>query len=188
MPETKKSKVAVIAAYVAVAVVMIVVLIWFIVRRVRQKFPPNISIQTSTVSEVSNTGSLTDDIITYPETFDVPTESEIKSRLVASDWNALIMTYDTAGVVTDYKQVSGIARFNYDNGTDMVMELDWFIDSPKYVLYDWRMNSSLDGYSTKYKNPAGDEHNVSIIPHADRMDISMYDSENALKRLIFINL
>lgn len=193
MPETKKYNAAVITASVAIAVVvvaMIVVLIWFIVRQIRSKVPSSVGVQTSTVSEVSmsNTGSLSDGVIIYPETFKVPTETDIKSRLVASDWNALIMTYDTAGVITEYKQISGIARFSYDNGTDIVMELDWFIDSPKYILYDWRMNSSLDGYSAKYKNPAGDEHNVSIIPHADRIDISMYDSENALKRLIFISL
>jgi len=141
--------------------------------------------QTSSGGIVSS--AAVTDTITYPERFNVPTENNIKDRLITHDWNALITTFNVAGVITDYKQVSGLGRFIYDNGKDITMTLEWLTDSDEYVLFDWRLNSTLDGYSALYRNTSGEEMHVTIIPHLQRIDISVYDANNALKRLIVLS-
>lgn len=143
------------------------------------------------ISQQNNNNNITSSVITaetitYPERFQVPTENDIKERLISRDWDALITAFTVPGVITDYNQVSGLARFAYDNGKDITITLEWLNDSNERVLYDWRLNSTLDGYSASYKNSSGEEMHVSIIPHLERIDITIYDVNNAIKQLIVL--
>jgi hypothetical protein len=127
--------------------------------------------------------------VVYPERFEVPTETNIKRRLTYRTWNALITTFKSAGIITDYDQVSGVATFSYDNSTNIRMELDWKLNSQTYVLYGWELNAALDGYTAKWVNSSGDEYRAVIVPRTgseNRIDISIYDSGNALKRLVVL--
>jgi hypothetical protein len=128
--------------------------------------------------------------VTYPAQIAVPDEGDIKKTLVSHEWNALITTFDVPGIITNYKQTSGTAIFNYDNGTDITMLLQWMTGSDSYLLDKWELNASLDGYSAYYRASNGEEYLVSITPHHDnsgRMNISIYGAENIIKRTVVIS-
>lgn len=169
---------------IAVIVVVIIIFIFiFAIRAPSSSFISGSTFTTLPASPVSSTP------VTYPTQIAVPDESALKNKLVSHEWNALITTFDVPGIITNYKQVSGTAIFNYDNGTDVTMLLQWMTGSDSYLLDKWELNASLDGYSASYRASNGEEYLMSITPYrkSDRMSISIYGAENVIKRMIVIS-
>lgn len=113
--------------------------------------------------------------------------SNIKKELTSRTWDALVITLNTPGIMIDTSTTKAKTVFDYDNGTDIKMHMQWLTDSVEYVLYDWDLTASRDGYSVKWKNSSGDIRYMVITPRSrDRVDISVYGPGNVLARIIHL--
>lgn len=163
---------------VGIVIALIFILVMRANRKSNESAVEHVAIQTYIPGRVS-----------YPETIEVtPSEGDLKKELTSHKWDALVTTFDTPGIITSSSRTSATAVFDYDNGTDLNMEITWLTDSQELTLYDWDLNSSLDGYTAKWKNSEGEVRYASFTPQGDgRIDISIYGDESALARFIVLN-
>lgn len=177
-----------------IAIVIIALLVLFVLPAIAKLFSQPRIYETSTEIEATSeqtaelSGGSTSIIEQTVENFRAPAKSNYMSDLTSRTWNALITTYDVPGAVSKYNQVSGDAVFTRENGESLVLTLDWMTDSQTYDFTNWKLSSSLDGFIMDY-----DDANSGYILYAaiekrsnSRYDVTIYDEENNIKRLIVV--
>lgn len=170
MSRDKNAAVALIAIITVVIIVIIVII--FITM-------PNGRLSTENTSEAMRG-------ITRPAS--LPSASDVKKDLTSRQWDAIVITLNTPGVAIDTSTTKAEAVFDYDNGIDIKMQMQWLTDSAEYVLYDWDLTASRDGYSAKWKNSTGDIRYMVITPRPRGcFGISVYGPGNALTRIIHLS-
>lgn len=75
-----------------------------------------------------------------------------------------------------------------ENGDSLILTLTWLTDSQVYDFTNWRLNASMDAFTVDYTDDnSGYVLNATIERRSNtRYDISVYDDENNLKRLIVL--
>jgi hypothetical protein len=123
------------------------------------------------------------------EKFRAPTKTSYMNELSSETWSALITTYNVPGVITKYDQVSGSAVFNRENGENINMVIEWLGDSHEYEFSDWKINSSMNGFTVNYNDEkSGHQFHATIEKRtSSRFDISLFNDESNIQRLIIIN-
>ena len=101
--------------------------------------------------------------------------------------NAMILMHKS-GVINGDNRVSGSATFERENDNDLKLSVDWVGDSLTYEFENWKLNSSMKGFTVSYYDKKTGYKLHANIEKRERLryDISVYDTENNLKQLIIL--